>query len=169
MNQTIEFRNGFTIRPIKKEDNPYIEHIIVSVLKAYGAEGKGYAGSDPETKAIFEAYNKDRSFYYVITKEDKVLGGGGISPLKGENENTCEFQKMYFLEEIRGKGLGQSLLNLCLEQAKILGFKQCYIETLKQMDEAQGLYRKAGFQVIEKSLGDTGHFKIDRFYLKNLT
>ncbi|WP_187696455.1 GNAT family N-acetyltransferase [Xanthovirga aplysinae] len=163
----IELGNGYFIRPISEEDNPYIENIILNVLKEYGAEGEGYAGSDPETKSMYNAYKGERSFYYVITKEDKVLGGGGISPLRGGDETICEFQKMYFLKEVRGKGLGKALLNICLEQAKKLGFKKCYIETTQQMDEAQGLYLKVGFRPIEKSMGSTGHFKIDRFYLKD--
>jgi putative acetyltransferase len=59
-------------------------------------------------------------------------------------------------------------LRRCLEAARSLGFRQCYLETLTGMDAAQKLYRRVGFQPLPKALGNTGHFGCNRFYLLDL-
>ena len=33
----------------------------------------------------------------------------GVAPLENETEAICELQKMYFLEEARGKGFGHQI------------------------------------------------------------
>ena len=94
--------------------------------------------------------------------------GGGIAPLQGEESGTCELRKMYFLPELRGFGAGGELISLCLEHARRLGYKRCYLETLTGMDSAQKLYEKHGFERIPSALGRTGHFGCNRFYLRPL-
>ena len=63
-------------------------------------------------------YNFKTSKYYVVISDGDIKGGAGISKLKGSNENICELQKMYFLEDIRGKGIGSKLIKMCLDFAK---------------------------------------------------
>ena len=65
---------------------------------------------------------------------------------------------MYFLSEIRGKGLGQKMIEKCVGQARIFGFEQCYLETMPYMEAAQKLYNKMGFKYLEGPMGNTGHF-----------
>ena len=75
---------------------------------------------------------------------------------------------MYFLPEARGLGQGRRMLQLCLDTARELGFRQCYLETLTGMDAAMALYGKLGFQPLCASLGSTGHDSCDRFYMLDL-
>ncbi|MCB0445655.1 MAG: GNAT family N-acetyltransferase, partial [Gelidibacter sp.] len=80
----------------------------------------------------------------------------------------CELQKMYFLPEARGKGLGMLMMTKCLEKAKAFGFEQCYLETLPYMKAATKLYAKAGFESLKQPLGDTGHYSCNVWMLKKL-
>ena len=75
---------------------------------------------------------------------------------------------MYFLPELRGLGAGRVLIGRCLDAARQLGYRRCYLETLTGMDAAQALYLKAGFRQIDGPLGGTGHFSCDRYYLREL-
>ena len=50
-----------------------------------------------------------RTVYYVVTKEKKILGGGGIAPLKDGDPSVCELQKMYFSPKARGKILSSKM------------------------------------------------------------
>lgn len=156
------------IRKIKPEDNPIIAQIIRTVMPQFGADGDGFAIKDAEVDAMYEAYSKPRSIYFVVEHQGTVIGGGGIAPLQGGDECTCELKKMYFLEEGRGKGIGQALLNRCLEAARIFGFKTCYLETLEKMGAARKLYEKNGFIRLTKPMGNTGHYGCDRYYAKPL-
>lgn len=98
----------------------------------------------------------------------KILGGAGIAQLKNSTENICELQKMYFSPEARGKGLGSKMMKTCLQKAKKLGYEKCYLETLPYMKDARKLYRKVGFQSLDKPLGDTGHYSCNMWMIKTL-
>ncbi len=106
--------------------------------------------------------------YFVIEKEGDILGGAGISQLEKFEGNVCELQKMYFLPEIRGIGLGRKMMDLCLEKAKECGYEQCYLETMPYMENARKLYKKVGFTYIRNRLGDTGHYSCNLWMIKNL-
>jgi putative acetyltransferase len=113
------------------------------------------------------AYTRAGRAYFVVEAGGKICGGGGVAPLEGE-PGVCELRKMYFLPELRGRGAGDALMRVCLDAARSLQYRQCYLETLTGMDAAQKLYVKHGFVRIPKSLGSTGHFGCNRFYLLDL-
>ena len=158
------------IREIKKEDNPEVAKVIRTVMPEFGADGPGFAIVDPQVDRMFETYSSEDSVYFVITQEGKVVGGAGIARLEGTDleEGICELQKMYFLKELRGQGIGQRLITKCLDFARDYGHKQCYIETLTGMDSAKALYLKNGFMAINEPMGNTGHFSCDAWYIKDL-
>jgi putative acetyltransferase len=116
------------------------------------------------------AYDRAGAAYFVV--EDpaggRVLGGGGVAPLDGGEPDVCELRKMYFLPEARGRGVGAAMLDTCLDAARRLGYRRCYLETLTGMDAAQRLYARAGFRRIDGAMGATGHFGCDRYFLLDL-
>ena len=158
----------FSIRPINQNDNPEIKKVILDVLFEHGATGGGFAGSDPELNRMFEFYNHERSSYFILEKNNRVVGGAGLSPLIGSDTDVCELQKMYFLKEARGKGFGLQMINRCLESARSFNYKTCYLETLTHMESAIALYKKVGFKPLEAPMGKTGHFGCNSFYSMNL-
>ncbi len=156
------------VRKATQNDNPQIAKIIRTVMPEFGASGQGFAIHDKEVDDIFTAYNHARAAYFVCEQNGKILGGGGVAPLEGGDSNTCELKKMYFLPEGRGLGLGQKVLSACLQKARHIGFKFCYLETFNTMKSAMKLYEKNGFQKISGPLGNTGHFSCDVFYMLEL-
>jgi putative acetyltransferase len=105
----------------------------------------------------------------VCEDNGKLIGGGGVAPLAGGADDTCELKKMYFLPEGRGKGLGHELLKRCLDSAREIGYRYCYLETFNTMKDAMILYERSGFRRIAGSLGNTGHFACDVFYRLKLS
>jgi putative acetyltransferase len=156
---------SYIIRPIKKEENPLIAKIIRDVTAEFGAVGEGHGRNDAEVDFIYDAYNDERSGYYVVEHEGRVIGGAGIGALKGGDKDTCELRKMYLVPDVRGLGLGERLLSFCLSSAKKMGYKRCYLETLHCMPRAQALYRKLGFKQLTERMGNTGHFGCEVFYV----
>jgi len=163
-----EWRSGIQIRAIQNSDELAVADIIKTSMTEFGAVGPGYSIIDDEVNAMFEAYSQKRWAYWVADRKGEVVGGAGIAPLKDGDPDTCELKKMYFKTEARGKGLGDMMIRLCLEKARELQFKKCYLETLKRMTAANKLYEKHGFQKLPKPLGHTGHYKTDNWYLKVL-
>lgn len=158
----------FEIRPIRAEDNAAVASVIRTVMPEFGACGSGFAINDPEVDWMHRAYGAPRSAYFVVEREGRVCGGGGIAPLEGGDADTCELRKMYFLPELRGLGAGAALMAHCLEAARGFGFRRCYIETLTGMDAAMRLYERTGFRRIDAPLGATGHGGCDRYYMLDL-
>ena len=154
----------FVVRRVTAQDNPQVANIIRTVMPEFGASGAGFAIHDKEVDDIHGAYTRPRTAYFVCDSNGKIVGGGGVAPLEGGDENTCELKKMYFLPEGRGKGLGQKILSECLKAAKQIGFEYCYLETFNTMKDAMKLYEKNGFKKIPGQLGNTGHFACDTFY-----
>ena len=158
----------FTIRTIKASDDAAMANVIRTVMPEFGAVGDGFAINDPEVDWLSKAYSEPRCAYFVVTVDDVVLGGGGVAPLLGGDGDTCELRKMYFLPSLRGLGAGSAMMRQCLAFAREAGYRQCYLETLTVMDQAQALYEHSGFKRIPAALGDTGHFACNRFYLLDL-
>lgn len=158
---------SFTIRPIATADNAAIASIIRSVMPEFGADGPGFAIHDAEVENMHDAYARKGCAYFVVAMDGTICGGGGIAPLDGE-AGICELRKMYFLPQLRGRGAGAALMRACLDAARSLGYRKCYLETLTGMDAAQKLYAKHGFVALCAALGNTGHFGCNRFYLLDL-
>ncbi|MDQ3039630.1 MAG: GNAT family N-acetyltransferase [Pseudomonadota bacterium] len=156
------------IRAITPADDASMAAIIRSVMPEFGAVGSGFAISDPEVDWMSRAYAAPRHAYFVVDRNGAVVGGCGIAPLAGGDEQTCELRKMYFLPEARGVGAGAMMMSRCLDAARAAGFRQCYIETLTGMDAAQRLYERSGFRRIEGPMGATGHGGCNTFYLLDL-
>ncbi len=156
------------IRKIQPADNLQMAAIVRNVLMELGAPKIGSAYADPNLETLYETYNTDRAVYYVLTIENKIVGGAGVSQLENGEECICEFQKMYFLSEARGQGFARKILDLCLQDAIDLGFTKCYLETMPYMQDAQRLYKRAGFYYLDKPMGDTGHTSCQVWMMKDL-
>ena len=160
--------DNIVIREIRQGDNPEIEAAIRECFPEFGLPLVGTAYADEETPRMFESYQNANDVYYVIEYDGKVLGGGGIKPLKDHDSDVCEIQKMYFAPEIRGKGLGRSLMNKCIASARALGYKRCYLESASQLKAAIHIYESFGFEHLEAPMGNTGHFSCGVWMIKDL-
>ena len=156
------------IRPINESDNKHISVILREVLIEMDIPRIGSAYEDPEINNMYESYQSKRSIYFVVEENNKILGGAGVNQLKNGDINICELQKMYFHKSIRGRGIGDKMIELCLNFAVESNYKKCYIETMPNMVDAQKLYIKKGFKYIDNPLGNTGHTACPIWMLKNL-
>lgn len=164
-----EFRApDFRIRPIEARDDAAVAAIIRKVMPEFGASGCGFAINDPEVDWMHRAYAEPRSAYFVVERDGRIEGGGGVAPLAGGDDDVCELRKMYFLPELRGLGAGGALMVRCLDAARGFGFGRCYLETLTGMNDAMRLYERTGFRRIPAAMGATGHGGCNTFYLLDL-
>lgn len=157
------------IRRIEQKDNTEVASLIRNVLVEHNVPKVGTAYADVSLDWMYDKYHASKSVYYVIEDGSKILGGAGIAPLDNGPEDTCELQKMYFLAEARGKGLGEEMMRQCLEAARDFGFKRCYLETMPYMQNAQKLYLKSGFVYLDAPMGNTGHTECPVWMVKDLT
>jgi putative acetyltransferase len=156
------------IREIKPEDNIQIEAIITTCFDEFALPKAGSSLEDDDVKKMHHGFQANSAAYFVVEENGKVLGGGGVKQLKGAQRNICELQKMYFHPDARGKGYGRKLFNKCIQAAKDLGYKSCYLESASQLESAIKLYTMNGFKHLEKPMGNTGHTICGVYMIKEL-
>ena len=161
--------NNFIIREIQSDDNAQIESVIRACFHEFNIPLVGTAYADEETPNMFDSYQNKNEAYFVIEADGVVLGGGGVKALKDHDSNDiCEIQKMYFSPKVRGKGFGKLLFNKCMQKAKELGYKKCYLESAPQLKAAIHIYESFGFMHLNGALGNTGHFSCGVWMIKDL-
>ena len=60
------------------------------------------------------------------------------------------------------------MFNTCMQAAKDLGFKRCYLESAPQLKAAIHIYEKSGFTHLKEALGNTGHYSCGVWMIKDL-
>ena len=158
----------YRIRKIRPEDNEQVKKLIRAVLVEMGVPKVGTAYEDASLEDMHATYEEPRTAYFVVEEEEKIIGSAGIAPLLGGDPEICELQKMYFLPEARGRGVGMEMMKMCLDYARSQAFKHCYLETMPYMKNAQKLYARSGFRPLNKPMGDTGHYNCSAWMLRDL-
>lgn len=159
----------YVVRKIEPKDNKTMSKICRDVMLSFGVNGCNSSAADPEMDSLCEAYRKKGAEYWVLEKDGKIVGGGGFMQLKGADTTVCELQKMYFIDEVRGKGLGGRMLAMLIERMRACGYKACYLETVESMSKAHALYEAFGFDRLKSPMGSTGHTVCNIWYAKMLT
>ena len=157
----------YIIRELRPEDDKKIEHVIRTCLIEYGADHEGTAWADPHLGEFSTVYTTDGNKYWVVeTSYGKIVGGAGIGEVAG-CPGICELQKMYCLPEARGTGAAHRLMETALGYARKY-YEKCYLETFTNMIPAQKFYKKHGFELTDRRLGETGHFACDVLFIRDL-
>jgi putative acetyltransferase len=149
--------DSWQIRRLQQADVHQLLDLISGVRSEFGLATRVASLLEPNDYAIRDVYRHRRSAYFVAVMDSQVLGGAGIFPLANGDWSTCELQRMYLRFQHRRQGIGQSLLNACLEAARFLGFERCYAETISEMSSAVAFYERNGFRRLPAPIGETGH------------
>lgn len=156
------------IRNILITDNKLLAVLIRDTMTEFGVNRPNTVFDDPRTDFLFEEFQKNRSVYNVAEINGQLAGGAGIYPTIGLPGDTCELVKMYLKPQARGIGLGRMLIEKCISQAKELGYKNIYLESMPELKKALSVYENIGFEYIKGPMGDSGHSGCGLWMLKKL-
>ncbi|WP_419868015.1 GNAT family N-acetyltransferase [Chryseobacterium sp. CT-SW4] len=146
------------IKLISSAENAAMAKILRDSLTEFGLNIPGTAYFDESTDRLYESFQKEKAAYFVAEENGEILGGAGIYPTEGLPGDTVELVKMYMSASNRGKGIGKKLMLKCIDFAKSCGYKNIYLETMPELKAAVSAYEKLGFRMLDKPLGNTGHF-----------
>ncbi|MBX0333050.1 GNAT family N-acetyltransferase [Pontibacter sp. HSC-14F20] len=157
-----------TIRPIQPSDNEPLATLIRKVFREFKIDKPGTVYTDPTTDALYELFQQSGSAYIVAEENGTILGGCGVYPTEGLPAGCAELVKFYLAAEARGKGIGNKLMQQSIATARVLGYKQLYLESFPELAKAVSMYEKAGFRPLPHALGNSGHFSCNIWMLKEL-
>jgi len=159
---------GIIIRSIKESDNLILAQIIREIFIEHNAPQEGTVYTDPTTDDLYTLFRKNNSILFVGEIDNKVVGCGGVYPTKGLPKGCAEFVKFYISPEARGFGLGIQIMKKSISWAKENSFDKLYIESLPHYAKAVSMYKKMGFAMLDKPIGQSGHPTCNIWMLKEL-
>ncbi len=93
--------------------------------------------------------------YYIISAEEKNIGILKLVLQKtlpdSDIENALYLEKLYFIKEWTGKGVGRELMNFTFERAKELNRDCVWLVAMDTADKPVAAYKRAGFVVHSRS------------------
>lgn len=156
------------LRQIEPADNKPLAELIREVFREFGIDRPGTVYTDPTTDQLYELFQNEDAIYWVAEENGVLLGGCGIYPTAGLPDGCAELVKFYLSPESRGAGIGKLLMQVNINSARSLGYKQLYLESFPELESAVRIYETAGFEHLDGPLGNSGHYACNVWMLKEL-
>jgi len=104
-----------------------------------------YQGVAEELAALPGEFAPPRGRLIIAIDSGKAAGCAAFRPLRA---NTCEMKRMYVLPEFRGRGVGRSLAERLIQEARQIGYEYMRLDTANLLVAAISLYESLGFRPI---------------------
>jgi GNAT superfamily N-acetyltransferase len=107
--------------------------------------GGEFQGFSRELEELPGKYAPPAGRLLVATIRSEAAGTAALRPIAGA---ACEVKRLYVRPAFRGMGLGFALLERLVSEARAIGYREMFCDTLLSMSAAQQMYRNYGFETI---------------------
>ena len=101
---------------------------------------------DEELQNLPGKYALPQGRLYLLYVDGHAVGVGALRYLK---EDACEFKRLYVKPVYRGHHFGEIIMKQLIQDAKEIGYKEGYLDTLSTLTSAVHLYEKLKFKKID--------------------
>ena len=125
-------------------DNFNLTHEETDYLLTYPDENS--LDAEQESRFLKEKTESENEIEIVAIVGDAVAGTAGIEAIgtKYKVRHRAEFG-ISIAKEFWGLGIGQALMEACIECARTAGYVQLELEVVAENERALAMYEKAGF------------------------
>lgn len=127
--------DGYSIRKARIEDVV----IIQKLLAGFAQKGKLLA------RSLSELYTNLRDI--SVARDESNGQVMGCCSLHIMWEDLAEIRSLAVADEHQGKGVGRSLVQACVDEARELGIKKLFTLTYET-----GFFERVGFRVVDKNI-----------------
>lgn len=165
----LSFPEGYTLQKLSEQEDAELAALIRKALKEHDLDKPGTVYYDPQLDHLSAFYGDPVTSgeYFVLKDEAGNLAGGCGYAAYAPIENCAELQKLYLFDAYKGQKLGWMLLKMAEVKAREAGYSKACIETHSNLQKAIALYRKNGFEPIDRP-ASVSHDFMDCFLLKAL-
>jgi len=143
---------------------------VPSVAKSFSCAQAESPAHIAQVRELFLEYATSLGFNLCFQNFDKELAGlpGDYAPPEGRlllaeyegqlagcvalhklENSICEMKRLYLRPQFRGKGLGRTLADRIIAEARQIGYRRMRLDTVEPlMKDAVAMYRKLGFKGI---------------------
>lgn len=107
----------------------------------------GMQNFDEELRHLEKKYGMPSGRLYLLYVDDKLAGCVGLRKMDREK---CELKRLYVKPAFRGQELGALLLERVMNDARRIGYKYMYLDSLPFLKTAIKMYKRYGFEEIER-------------------
>jgi GNAT superfamily N-acetyltransferase len=148
--------------------NGYIPGAIGRIVELHGTYYAGRAGFGlyfeskvaRELCEFMERGDEGRDGLWLAVRDGRVEGSIAID---GTHAGTEGAHLRWFIvsEPLRGRGIGQRLLEKSLDFCRARGYRSVYLWTFGGLDAARRLYERCGFRLTMQRRGDQWGIEVD--------
>jgi putative acetyltransferase len=133
------------IRPASSPDDLDRARVLFQEYAASLPFDLSFQDFDRELAGLPGAYAPPSGALLVAIDEGVAAGCIALRILE---PGVCEMKRLYVRPAHRGSGLGRSLVEAILREARALGYERMRLDTVPGMEAAIALYRACGFREI---------------------
>lgn len=105
-----------------------------------------------ELSEFLERYKDGQDGFWTVVADGRIEGAIAIDGLHSEGEGA-HLRWFIMSDALRGKGIGQRLIETAIGFCRDRGYGQVYLWTFEGLGAARHLYEKAGFRLTEERKG----------------
>ena len=102
-----------------------------------------FQGFQHEIESLASEYGPPGGRFVLAEQAGTFIGCGGVRRF---SESDCEMKRLYVVPANRRGGVGRTIAEALIEQARHLGYQAILLDTLPSMIRAQELYTLLGFE-----------------------
>ena len=135
--EKIEIRPGYNdLAAIRQIFQEYTDSLQVDL---------GFQHYDEELQNLEQKYGMPQGRIYAAYVEGALAGCMAFHAL---GDTSCELKRLYVRPAFRGRGLSRKLMERAFADAREIGYKEAYLDTLESLQSAVALYAHLGFEEI---------------------